>query len=197
MRTNWTAAVAAFCLASFAVPTDAHQQWLAPNFIFHPGESAWLSFDHTFGDQRFKPSSGSSSYRSGVYFYKSITYVTLASMSGSALASTGDPLEIVFEDHPNDLQEEKAFRVRVLASGEPLREQEVRVFDEHSEGHDPSQTCSTDSKGLCQFELLTKGRYLLATTVEGDSPEGAETDRFTHGVSVFIELKSADAADGD
>ncbi len=51
--------------------------------------------------------------------------------------------------------------------------------------------------GTSCFELPTRGRYLLATSAEGDNPEGAATDRFTHGVSVLVELRSDDAADGD
>ena len=266
-RFHCLAAAAVVGLVSFTGSSEAHQQWLAPNFVFQSGESAWLSFDHAFGDRRFHSSSGPGSYyswwiigpdglrrnvphlflgktrtvgeieltdpgtyrleavedvmpwtqikvdgedkwqpgtradfdrfevvRSRVYFNKSVSYVTLESMSQSSLAGTGDPLEILFEDHPNDLYEGKGFQVRVLAFGRPLKNQEVRIFSEYSEGHDASETCSTDANGICEFEMRTPGRYLLATNTEGASPEDTATDGFSHGYSVLIELKTASFA---
>ena len=260
-----------FCLAaviglvSFSGTSVAHQQWLTPNFVFQSGESAWLSFDHTFGDQRFQAASGPGSYyswwivgpdglrhgiphlflgktrtvgeveltepgtyrlvavedmmpwtqlkidgentwqpgtradfegfeieRSTVFYNKSVSYVTLESTSVSSLGSTGDPLEIVFEQHPNDLKAGKGFQIRVLASGEPLSNQEVRMFSDYSQGHDPTETCSTDANGRCEFEMSKPGRYLLATNTEGDTSDIAATDGFSHGYSVVIELKDAD-----
>ncbi len=251
-------------LVSFAASSEAHQQWLAPNTFFQSGESAWVSFDHTFGDQRFQPGSGPGSYyiwwivgpdgiqrnvphlflgrtrtvgeieltepgtyrleavedqmpwtqieldgnntwqpgtradfdgfdvvRSTMYFNKSVSYVTLESMSESVLASTGgDPLEILFEDHPNDLRTGTAFRVRVLASGEPLADQEVRIFSEQSVGHDATDTCSTDENGVCEIALSAAGRYLLATNAEGESPEASPTDGFSHGYTVLVDVKA-------
>ena len=247
--------------------SHAHQQWVSPNFVYQSGESAWLSFDHTFGDRRFQPGSGPSSYyswwivgpdgfkrnvpnlflgrtrtvgeielsepgtyrieavedrmpwtqikvdgknlwqpgtradfdgfdieRSIVYFNKSATYVTLGSVSHSLLSGTGDPLEIVFEDHPNDLYEGKEFEVRVLASGEPLANQEVRVFSDFGEGHDASATCNTNANGSCDLSMPAPGRYLLATNQEGTSPSDADTDGFSHGYTVLIELKPTGAA---
>ncbi len=250
-------------LVAFAAPCQAHQQWLAPNFTLQSGESAWLSFDHTFGDQRFQPGSGPSSYyswwivgpdglkrsfphmflgktravgeieltdagtyrleaveammpwtllkidgedtwqpgtradfagqevvRSRMYFNKSVSYVTLEAMSKSALAGTGDPLEIVFDQHPNSLHAGKGFKVRVLAFGKAVASQDVRVYTDSSEGHDASDTCSTDSGGYCSFELSEPGRYLLATSTEGETPETDDTDGFSHGYAVLIAVKS-------
>lgn len=264
------AVVAVVSLFSWAGSSEAHQQWLAPSFTFQSGDSAWLSFDHTFGDQRFLPSSGPGSYyswwvvgpdglrrsvphlflgktrtvgeieltdsgtyrieavedllpftqikidgedkwqpgtradfdgfevvRSRVYFNKAVSYVTLDSMSRSSLESTGDPLEILFEDHPNDLYEGRGFQVRVLAFGEPVRNQEVRIFSEYTQGHEASDACSTDANGFCEFEMPTPGRYLLATNTEGASPEDAATDGFNHGYSVLIELKAANGTNGN
>ncbi|MEM9057489.1 MAG: DUF4198 domain-containing protein [Pseudomonadota bacterium] len=255
---------AAACLALLWLPavSGAHQQWLAANFTFKEGASAWLSFDHTFGDVRFQPDSGPSSYytwwivgpdgvrrsvphlfigktrtvgeveltepgtyriegvedsmpwtrikvdgeerwqpgtranfadvevvRSRVYFNRSVSYVSLQSKSRRTLAATGAPLEIVFDDHPNELSHGQPIRVRVLASGRAVEEHEVRVFAERSEGHDASATCTTDSRGSCVFELPSAGRYLLATSAEGDHPEGADTDGFSHGFSVQVEVR--------
>ena len=256
---SWlTAAVGLVCVSG---TSEAHQQWLAPNFVLQSGESAWLSFDHTFGDQRFQPASGPSSYyswwivgpdgirrnvphlfvgktrtvgeveltdagthriealedmmpwtllsidgedvwqpgtradfdgfeveRSRVYFNKSVSYVTLGSMSPSPLEATGDPLEILFEQHPNDLRAGTGFQIRVLASGEPLSGQAVRVFADSSQGHDATETCSTDAKGICEFVMAEPGRYLLATSAEGDTPGDEQTDGFSHGYSVVVEL---------
>ncbi|MEL7449942.1 MAG: DUF4198 domain-containing protein [Pseudomonadota bacterium] len=252
-------------LVAFTAPSQAHQQWLAPNFVMQSGEKAWLSFDHTFGDQRFLPSSGPSSYytwwivgpdglkrsfphmflgktravgeieltdagtyrleavedmmawtllkidgedtwqpgtradfpgkevvRSRRYFSKSVSYVTLEAMSKAAVAGTGDPLEIVFDQHPNDLYAGKAFKVRVLASGKAVADQEVRVFADSSEGHDATDTCSTDASGYCDFELPEPGRYLLATNTEGETPEADNTDGFSFGYSIVIAVQPAE-----
>ena len=257
-------------LLSWTGSSEAHQQWLSPNGFFQSGESAWISFDHTFGDQRFQPGSGPGSYyawwivgpdglkrnvphlflgrtrtvgeveltepgtyrleaveelmpwtrlkvdgedtwqpgtradfdgfeieSSTVYFNKSVSYVTLDSESESVLAATGDPLEILFEDHPNGLLAGKAFRVQVRTFGTPLANQEVRLFAEHSAGHDATETCSTDSGGFCTFELSAPGRYLLATNTEGATPDDPATDGFSHGYSVMIEMKAAAAASGE
>ena len=269
-RIRFLATATVIGLISFAGPSVAHQQWLAPNSFMQSGDSAWFSFDHTFGDKRFQSDSGPGSYyswwivgpdgfkrnvphlflgrtrtvgeveltdpgtyrfeavedlmpftqlkvdgedkwqpgtrddfsgyevvRSRVYFYKAVSYVTLESMSNSALDTTGDPLEIVFEDHPNDLYEGKAFQVRVLTFGETLTGQELRIFSENTEGHDASEACSTDATGSCQFEMQAPGRYLLVTNTKGDHSEGAETDGFSHGYTVMIELKPASVANGD
>lgn len=250
--------------------SQAHQQWLAPNFFAQSGESAWLSFDHTFGDRRFLPSSGPGSYyswwivgsdglrrswphlfmgktrtvgeieltqggtyrlealedelpwtqikidgkdhwqpgtrrdfkgseitRSRIYFNKVVSYVTLGSMTRTVLSSTGDPLEIVFEDHPNDLREGNEIRVRVLTSGEPLDNQTVRMFSEQTEGHDASETCNTDKKGYCELKAASAGRFLLTTNTEGDNPKGSSTDDFHHGYSVLIEVKAADKTESE
>ena len=257
------AAVAGFL--TWVGPSLAHQQWLAPSFVYQSGDSAWLSFDHTFGDQRFQPSSGPGSYyswwivgpdgikrsvphlflgktrtvgeieltepgtyriegvedkmpftlikvdgedkwqpgtradfdgyevvRSRVYFNKSVTYVTLESESDSLLEIAGDPLEILFEENPTNLYEEKGFQVRVLASGEPLTNQEVQIYSADSHGHDAAETCSTDSSGYCGFEMSSGGRYLLQTSIQGDNSDNAVTDGYSYAYSVLIELKSAE-----
>ena len=261
---RWLATVAVISLFAVVPPSAAHQQWLAPNFFFETGESAWLSFDHTSGDRRFQPSSSPGSYyrwwvvgpdglrrpvpfiflgktrtvgeveleeagtyrlegvealmpwtqikvdgenkwypgtrndfegseieRSRVYFNKAVSYVTLASSNRSVLAASGDPLEIVFEDHPNELRVGDSFRVKVLASGKPLADQEIQVYSEHSSGHDATVTCTTDGKGSCRIELPGPGRFLLRTRSEGDSPASAGTDGYTHSFSVLVEAKEA------
>ena len=202
-KCRYLAAATVGGLVSFTGSSEAHQQWLAPSFVFQAGESAWLSFDHTFGDRRFQPSSGPGSYyswwivgpdglrrnvphlflgktrtvgeieltesgtyrieavedlmpwtqikvdgedrwqpgtranfdgfeivRSRVYFNKSVSYVTLDSISQSTLAGTGAPLEIVFEDHPSELRAGDRVRVKVLASGKPLADQQIQMYSE-------------------------------------------------------------------
>lgn len=62
LRTRLVFNVLFVCLMVVASPGHAHQQWLAPNFFVDSRESAWLSFDHTFGDRRFQPDSGPGNY---------------------------------------------------------------------------------------------------------------------------------------
>ncbi|MEM9305315.1 MAG: DUF4198 domain-containing protein [Pseudomonadota bacterium] len=253
-------------LACIAGPTGAHQQWLAPSFSFQSGEGAWLTFDHTFGDQRFRPSSGPGSYyswwivgpdglksnvphlflgktrtvgeveltepgtyrleavednmawtrikvggeekwqpgtradfegfevvSSRTYFIKAVAYVTLEKASPAAVAATGDPLEILFDDHPAELSADRMLRVRVLGSGKPLADQEVQLFSEATEGHDASGSCSTDEDGRCELSIAEPGRFLLQTSTEGSYPDGSPTDGFSHRLTVMIELKAAAA----
>ncbi len=259
------AATAIVSLLSWTGSSEAHQQWLSPNFFMQSGDSAWLSFDHTFGDRRYLPSSGPGSYyswwvvgpdglkknvphlflgktrtvgeieltdagtyrieavedvmpwtmikvdgedrwqpgtradfdgaeivRSREYFTKAVSYVTLDSMSQSAVAGKGDPIEILFDDHPNDLRAGQEFQLRVLASGEPMADQEVRLFSEFSEGHDATETCQTDSRGICEFAVSTPGRYLLASNTQGENPDDSATDGFSHSYSVLVEVRAAD-----
>ena len=49
---------AALCLS--ATSAFAHQQWVLPNFFVNDAkdDTVWLAFEHTLGDQRFKPSVG-------------------------------------------------------------------------------------------------------------------------------------------
>ena len=49
-------------LVGLSGATGAHQQWLSPNVFLVSGDSLWISFDHTFGDQRFQAASGPGSY---------------------------------------------------------------------------------------------------------------------------------------
>lgn len=246
------------CLATTSSP--AHQQWLAPSTFTASGESVWISFDHTFGDQRFQPALGPGGYYSwwitgpdglrqqvpflfvgktrtageveleeagtyrleGVesmswsklkidgetqwqpgtrkdyadyevessryYFQKAVSYVTLESASRGALALTGEPLEILFEDHPNEWDEGEKLRIKVLAEGKPVPNQSVKIYTEHTEGHDEAAVCTTDRQGVCKLEAPADGRILLMTSMEGEKPAPAGTDGYYYGVSVLLEL---------
>ncbi|MDJ0877533.1 MAG: DUF4198 domain-containing protein [Halieaceae bacterium] len=242
--------------------SGAHQQWLAPNLFMATGESAWISFDHTFGDQRFQPASGPGGYYSwwitgpdglrrqvpflfvgktrttgeveleeagtyrleGVesmswskliidgeaqwqpgtredysdyevessryYFQKALSYVTLQSASRGVLASRGEPLEILFEDHPNEWHDGKKLRIKVLAAGKPVPKQPVKIFTEHTEGHDEEAVCTTDRRGACEITAPSEGRILLMTSIEGEEPALAGTDGYYYGISVLLEVTS-------
>ncbi|MEL7537022.1 MAG: DUF4198 domain-containing protein [Pseudomonadota bacterium] len=260
----WRWTVIAF-VATVASQAQAHQQWLAPNVFVDTRESAWVTFDHTFGDQRFHPSSGPGSYyswwftgsdglkrsipfvfvgktrtvgeveleepgtyrlegvedmmawtllkvdgeerwqpgsreefagreivRSRVYFNKAVAYVSIGSDSRTLPEATGDPLEIVFSDHPNELQIGAGFSVRALASGKPLAEQEIRVYSEQGSGHDASFVCTTNASGACRIEVSTAGRYLLATNTTIDSATHPETDGSSYGYSVMVDVIEKD-----
>ena len=63
-RLRFVSRTALVVLAAVAGSGEAHQQWLAPSPHFQSGESGWVSFDHTFGDVRFRPASGPGSYYS-------------------------------------------------------------------------------------------------------------------------------------
>lgn len=252
-----TAALAVCLVAGYS---QAHQQWLAPNTFRASGENLWISFDHTFGDQRFQPASGPGGYYSwwitgpdglrrqvpflfigktrttgevelkeagtyrleGVesmswsklkidgeaqwqpgtrsdyadyevessryYFQKAVSYVTLESASQEALASTGEPLEILLVDHPNEWSAGEKLRIKVLASGKPVRQQSVKIFTEHTEGHDEEASCTTDRQGACAITAPATGRVLLLTSIEGDTPTPVGTDGYHYSVSVLLEM---------
>ncbi len=264
---NIAAALLFFAVAGIAPKSEAHQQWLAPNFFVESADSAWVSFDHTFSDRRFQPGSAPSSYyqwwsvgpdgvkrsipflflgktrtvgeleidapgtyrlegeeanmawtqikvggesrwqpgtraafangedeiiSSRVYFNKAIAYVTLGTPSREVLAASGDPLEILFVDHPNELVTGKPARIRVFGNGEPRRGQKVELHAEGGAGHDePMSVCTTDQAGTCQFTLPTKGRYLLIASAEGRHENGSETDGFSNSVSVIVAAREA------
>ncbi|MEM7081459.1 MAG: DUF4198 domain-containing protein [Pseudomonadota bacterium] len=131
--------------------------------------------------------SGHEVVSSRLYFQKSVSYVSLGSLTKSVLKPTGDPIEIVFDQHPNDLHADKDFVIRVLSDGAPLADQDVLVYAEGSDGHDATSTCTTNALGRCELTLATAGRYLLTTNTEGDYAEGASTDGYTYTYSVVIE----------
>lgn len=252
----WLAALAA-CLATSA--SLAHQQWLAPHAFTLSGESAWISFDHTFSDQRFQPDSGTGGYyswwitgpdglkkqvpflfvgktrttgeveleaagtyrlegiesmfwskliidgethwspgtpedypdheieKSRYYFQKAVSYVTLESADKGALAPTGEPIEILFEDHPNEWREGKPLRIKVLSNGEPVAKQPVKIFTERTEGHDEEAVCTTDRRGACKISAPGSGKILLMTNIEGEKPAPAGTDGYYYGITVLLE----------
>ncbi len=266
-----SALAAAVVLFAVVPSSDAHQQWLVPNFTMQSGESAWVSFDHTFSDSRFQAGSGPGSYyrwwvagpdtfkrpvtllyqgktktvgevelekagtyrlegveammpwtllkiddkeswysgsrddfegaeivRSTLYFQKVLSYVTLDTTSRSVLAPTGDPLEIVFEDHPNKLREGQDLRFRVLASGEPLAGQTVNMFPEGGGGHDEAErTCTSDDDGSCRIALTEHGRYLLVARAQGDSQKPKGTDGYVHTVSIALDVSAAATQSAD
>ena len=255
----------ATALAGFlttAAPSRAHQQWLVPNFFSQDRDSAWLSFDHTFGDQRFQAGSapglyyqwwivepdwrkrsvpflfagrtkivgeveltGPGTYRleaeepnmawtklktdgaetwqpgtradfegreiveSKVYFAKAMAYVSLGPTSDVVKAATGDPLEIVFQDHPNGLRAGSGFGVTLLSFGKPVAKHALQIFSDRSQGHDPSAKCTTDANGWCEVVAESPGRYLLTARLEGSTPEDPETDGFSYSVSVSLEVE--------
>ncbi len=246
-----------------AFPALAHQNWLAPNFFVSEAETAWLSFDHTFGDRRFHADSGPSAYyqwwivgpdlkiesvpslfigktktvgevelteagtyrieaeeanmtwtkiksdgedtwqpgargafpgreivESKVFFAKAVTYVTLGEASRSVLESTGDPLEIVFQDHPSRLRTTESFRLKMLSLGKPVAAQELRLFADQGVGHDPEVNCTTDTNGSCEFVVEHPGRYLLTARIQGSTSDDPQVDGFSYSVSVMIEVAS-------
>lgn len=254
------ATVFAGFLAAVA-PTRAHQQWLMPNFFSHDGDTAWLSFDHTFGDRRFHADSAPGLYyqwwvvepdlrkrsvpslfagrtkivgeveltapgtyrleaeepnmvwtkikvdgtdrwqpgsraifegreivESKVYFAKAQAYVSLGPTSQAVQAASGDPLEIVFQQHPNELQAGRGFEVTLLSFGKPVAEHALQLFSARSAGHDPTLSCSTDAKGMCEIVPENPGRYLLRARLEGATPDDPKTDGFSYSVSVTLEI---------
>ena len=256
--------LAATVLAGFlvaAAPGRAHQQWLAPNFFSQDGDSAWLSFDHTFGDQRFQAGSAPGLYyqwwvvepegrkrsvpflfggrtktvgeveltkpgtyrleaeepnmvwtklkvegkdtwqpgsraafegreivESKIYFAKALAYVSLGPISQTVVGRTGDPIEIVFQQHPNEIRAGRGFGVTLSSFGEPVAEHEIRLFSDRSQGHDPMRTCATDDEGSCEFVPENPGRYLLTARMEGSTPDDPDTDGFSYSVSVTLEV---------
>ena len=54
-NTTYRVIVVIAALVAVSIPSFAHQQWLNPNFFHRQDESAWLTFDHTFSDNRFDP----------------------------------------------------------------------------------------------------------------------------------------------
>ncbi len=254
------ATVLAGCLA-VAAPTRAHQQWLAPNFFSQDGDTAWLSFDHTFSDRRFHADSAPGLYyqwwvvepdlrkrsvpflfagktkivgeieltepgtyrlegeepnmvwtklkvdgkdtwqpgprpafegqeivESKVYFAKALAYVTLGASSPNVLGASGDPLEIVFEQHPNELRAGRGFKVTLSSFGKPVTEHKLQLYSDRSAGHDPTRTCSTDAEGSCEIVPENPGRYLLRARIEGPTPDDPKTDGFSYSVSVMLEV---------
>ena len=97
--------------------------------------------------------------------------------------------------HPNNLRAGQPIQVRVLASGKPLANQKIDVFAEQSEGHDASTSCTTGASGDCELRSLTPGRYLLATSAQGDSPDNADSDGFSHSYSAVIEVRAPEVSD--
>ncbi len=255
-------------LLAAAAPTRAHQQWLAPNFfsqgVSQDGDSAWLSFDHTFSDRRFHADSAPGLYyqwwivgpdlrkrsvpflfagktkivgeveltepgtyrlegeeanmvwtklkvdgkdtwqpgprsafegqeivESKIYFAKALAYVTLGPIGQTVPGASGDPLEIVFQQHPNGLQAGRGFGVTLLSFGEPVAEQKLQLFSDRSQGHDPTQSCATDAKGSCEIVPESPGRYLLTARIEGPTPDDPKTDGFSYSVSVLVEVGPA------
>ncbi|MEM7284436.1 MAG: DUF4198 domain-containing protein [Pseudomonadota bacterium] len=265
-RRTKTIEIFLLALVTFGVQTaaHAHYQWLSPNFFVDSREKAWLSFDHTFGDQRFHPDSGPSSYyrwwivgpdglrrsfpnmylgktktvgeveltepgtyrleaeeafmswtllkidgkdvwqpgrrddftdsevvSSRLYFNKSMAYVTLGTETDSVLEMSGDPLEILFSDHPNKARPGGSLGIRVMANGAPLANQEVNIFAEGGSGHDATDVCTTDKQGQCRIRTKTTGRFLLATRRTLDEPQGDGTDGYSHSVTVMFEVRDS------
>ncbi|MEM8983416.1 MAG: DUF4198 domain-containing protein [Pseudomonadota bacterium] len=248
-------------LVCMAGSVAAHQQWLSPNSFIETGDSAWITFDHSFSDRRFYAGSGPGSYyswwvvgpdglkravpalfvgktrtvgeleltvsgtyrvegvedsmlwtrvkingeetwqpggreefsaesvlQSRIYFSKAVTYISLGAPSRGALSPTGEPLEIVFTEHPNSITTGTAFTVTVLADGEPIAEHPIRVYSQFDHGHDPALTCTTNTAGLCSISPAKSGRYLLETSMKGDFQGNPNVDGYVNGYTVLIDV---------
>jgi uncharacterized GH25 family protein len=101
---------------------------------------------------------------------------------------SNDPVEIVFEDHPNELEHGKSFRVRVMSFGKPVAEQEINAYSEQTSGHDASATCKTNADGYCQIEPPSHGRLLLSTSIQGDDAKVPGVDGYTYSYSVMVHI---------
>ncbi|MEM9291688.1 MAG: DUF4198 domain-containing protein [Acidobacteriota bacterium] len=261
-KTRWPLALAlATLLLATTFPTQAHQQWLFPNFFTQSADSAWLSFDHTSGDQRFYATSAPNLYyqywvvspaqqartipslfagktkivgeveltepgtyriegvepslvwtklkeeesetwqpgprskyegqeilESKVYFIKALAYVSLGPVSPLPQKPIGDPLEIAFRAHPNELKANQKLEVRLLSFGKPVADQTLQLFSGGTAGHDPMLICTTDADGWCEFLPEKSGRYLLLARLEGPTPEDPEIDGFSYRVSLALEI---------
>ena len=249
-------------LLATAAPTQAHQQWLIPNF-FESSEPAWVSFDHTFGDRRFFADSapglyyqwwvigpdqrkssvpflfagktktvgevelaepgtyrleaeepnmvwtklrvdgtdtwqpgpraafkGQETVESRLYFTKALAYVSVGAASAVPQGANSDPLEIVFQQHPNALEAGRPFGITLKSFGKPIAAQTLNLFSDRSEGHDPTSTCTTSTEGTCEILLEVPGRYLLTAQIKGPTPDDPDTDGFSYRVSVTVEVGS-------
>ncbi len=125
---------------------------------------------------------------SKVFFAKAQAYVSLEPPSSEVLGGNGDPIEILFQDHPSQLQAGKGFAIILSGFGKPVAGHKIQVFADRSQGHDPIQSSTTDEKGACEVLIETPGRYLLTARREGSTPEVPESDGFSYSIAVALEI---------
>ncbi|MEM9316530.1 MAG: DUF4198 domain-containing protein, partial [Pseudomonadota bacterium] len=152
------------------------------------------------GEKRWQPGSraehvGSDIIASRRYFSKALAYVSIGSPSATTTAATGDPLEIVFDVHPNRLRAQDAFSVTIRSYGRALSDQPVQLYPERGSAHDEATAeCRTDSKGRCTLKVQQPGRVLLTTQAKGELDNDPTVDGYIHHVSVMLELGAPDVS---
>ncbi|MCG8417057.1 MAG: DUF4198 domain-containing protein [Proteobacteria bacterium] len=123
------------------------------------------------------------------YWAKAITYVTFRQQTTGPLAAQGDPLELVPIDHPSAIRAGKPFRLQVLAKGQSLSGQEIKVYDEAGHGHDATMTLLSRADGKAQLRLTKPGRYLLSVRREVPASGDPGADAYSYSVYLMIEVQ--------
>lgn len=120
------------------------------------------------------------------------TYITRNDLNTTALAVTGNGLELVFSGHPNELFVKEKHTIQLLANGKPVAEgTEVKLTREGTRHRNDRELiiATTDSKGFFELVIDKAGFYLLEVEIKVDATEkGVNTERL--GLYTTLEVNA-------
>jgi uncharacterized GH25 family protein len=195
------AILAALATLALPVSAQAHRAWLAPTATVLSGTDAWVGFDAGMSNGVFIANVMGGvvvSYKQGgeqkrwrgaeadmsasipadatdVVATRSAsrieTFVTLGAPSLTALAPTGQGIELVPVSHPNDLVSGEAATFKLLRDGQPAVGLEVTIARGGTRYRDNPEelTVTTGADGAFTITWPEPGMYWMSASVRGDA----------------------------
>lgn len=117
------------------------------------------------------------------------TYVTNKAPNDTALQPKNQGLEFFPKVHPNGLFNGDTFTFDVLFNGQPVAQQDIKVFlaeDQFSEESD-GLTVTTNSQGEASITLDEQGVYLLQVRKKGPAPADADVPQYSYTTTLTLE----------
>ena len=106
------------------------------------------------------------------------TFVTLGAPNDTALAATGQGLEMIPVTHPNDLVTGEAARMQFLADGAPAAGLELEFVAGGTRYRDDPgiRKLTTDAEGMVSLQVDEPGMYYLEASTSSDGGPAADED---------------------
>ncbi|MXP25045.1 DUF4198 domain-containing protein [Altererythrobacter indicus] len=104
------------------------------------------------------------------------TFVTLGAPNDTALAPTGEGLEMVPVTHPNDLVATEPAQMRFMLNGKPAADLKIEFVEGGTRYRNEAgvQNLTTDKDGLVTLEAPEAGMYFLEASARGEGAGASE-----------------------
>ena len=120
------------------------------------------------------------------------TYVTVGAPSWASVNHSIGRLRIVPKTHPSTLRVGDTFAIKLLFDDAPVREQSVALTrsGQRNRPGDGGKKYLSDSAGLVEIPLTSRGTHLVMTRLQAPAPPGSETALRSYTTSLTFDVTS-------